>query len=252
MSWGNYCDIINLMKTIIANFKMHPESELKAQELIDFYLEKTKNFSNVELIIAPPFLYLKLAKEKGAKVAAQNCFYEDLGAYTGEISPLMLRNIGINYVILGHSERRKLGETNEMIAKKVQAALKNNLIPILCVGETKEELPERERVIKEQLESVFSQIPSQNQIIIAYEPRWAIGTGDFCDPQVAEKVQSFIKDFLKNRFGVSEIKVLYGGSVDAQNINLFLSQNNIDGALVGGASLKKEEFAKILEIANSF
>jgi len=240
------------MKIIIANFKMNPESELKAQELVDFYVSKIKNFSNIELIIAPPFLFLKLAKEKGAKVAAQNCFYEDKGAYTGEISPLMLKNIGVDYVILGHSERRKLGESNELIAQKVKAVLKNNLIPILCVGETKEELKEKEKIIQEQLKIVFSQIEPQNKIIIAYEPRWAIGTGDFCDPRVAKETHLFIKNFLSNEFGVSDIEVLYGGSVDSQNIKLFLSQDNIDGALVGGASLNKEEFAKILEIANSF
>jgi len=240
------------MKNIIANFKMNPSSEKEAEDLFLIYQQQIEKLKNVDLIVAPPFIYLKKALEKNLKTAAQNCFYEDLGAYTGEISSLMLKNIGVDYVILGHSERRKLGETNEIIAKKVQAALKNNLIPILCVGETKEELSEREKIIQEQLKFVFSQISSQTKIIIAYEPRWAIGTGDFCDPQVAEEVQGSIKNFLKNQFGFSDIKVLYGGSVDSQNIKLFLSQNNIDGALVGGASLKKEEFAKILEIANSF
>ncbi len=239
------------MKTIIANLKMNPPSELEVTDLLDFYLEKNKEFPFVSLIVAPPFVYLKLAKEKGLMVAAQNCFYEDSGAYTGEISPLMLKNLGVQYVILGHSERRLLGENNEIIAKKVRSALKNNLTPILCVGETKEELSQREEIIKKQLKAIFSVIGSEKNILIAYEPRWAIGTGDFCDPLVANEVQGFIKDFLEKNFGVSNISVLYGGSVDANNIESFLNQNFIDGALVGGASLKKEEFALILERANS-
>lgn len=243
--------IINLMKTIIANFKMNPGSEEEARSLLNYYREKSSELSNVTLIVAPPFIYLQLAKEKGCKIAAQNCFYENSGAYTGEISPLMLKNLGVEYVILGHSERRSLGENNEVITKKVKAVLENNLTAILCVGETKEEISRREDVIKEQLRSVFSEISPNDKIIIAYEPRWAIGTGEFCNPEVAEQIHQFIKKFLSSEFGFKDILVLYGGSVDDKNINSFLIQSNIDGALVGGASLRKEEFANILNIANS-
>ncbi|MGB9847724.1 MAG: triose-phosphate isomerase [Minisyncoccia bacterium] len=238
------------MKIIIANLKMNPTNEKEAEDFFNFYSEQNQRFDKVNLIVAPPYVYLKLAKEKGLEVAAQNCFYKESGAYTGEISPLMLKDLGVEYVIVGHSERREMGETNEMIAKKVKAVLENKLIPILCVGEKKEELNQKEEIIKEQLKQVFS-INVSNRIIIAYEPRWAIGTGDFCDPQKADDVHRFIKEFLKNEFGITDSIVLYGGSVDGQNIESFLNQKNIDGALVGGASLKKEEFAKILEIANS-
>lgn len=238
------------MKTIIANLKMNPISEKEAEEIFNFYQEKNQIFNGVNLIVAPPYIYLKLAKEKGLEVAAQNCFYERSGAYTGEISPLMLKDLGVEYVILGHSERRIMGESNDLIAKKTKAVLENNLMPILCVGEAKEELKTREKIIKEQLKSVFSTIAS-DRIIIAYEPRWAIGTGEFCNPQIAAEVHQFIKLFIKDEFGIDNLVVLYGGSVDSQNIEMFLNQSNIDGALVGGASLNKEEFAKILEIANS-
>ncbi|MCX8016218.1 MAG: triose-phosphate isomerase [Patescibacteria group bacterium] len=238
------------MKTIIANLKMNPTSEKEADEIFNFYQEEIQKFNRVNLIVAPPYIYLKLAKEKGLEVAAQNCFYEKSGAYTGEISSLMLKDLGVGYVILGHSERRSLGENNELIAKKTKAVLENKLMPILCVGETKEELKIRENIIKEQLKSVFS-LAASDRIIIAYEPRWAIGTGEFCNPQTASEIHQFIKDFIKDEFGINNILVLYGGSVDGQNIEIFLNQSNIDGALVGGASLNKEEFAKILEIANS-
>lgn len=238
------------MKTIIANLKMNPTSEKEAEEIFNFYQEEIQKFNRVNLIVAPPYIYLKLAKEKGLEIAAQNCFYEKSGAYTGEISPLMLKDLSVEYVILGHSERRSLGESNELIAKKVKSILENNLIPMLCVGETKNELKQREKVLIEQLKSVFS-ITASDRIIIAYEPRWAIGTGEFCNPQIASEVHQFIKDFIKDEFGINNILVLYGGSVDGQNIEIFLNQSNIDGALVGGASLNKEEFAKILEIANS-
>ena len=146
------------MKIIIANFKMNPSSEQEAENLFNYYHKKSIDLNNVEFIVAPPFLYLAKAKEFGLKVAAQNCFYEDRGAYTGEISPLMLKNLGIQYVILGHSERRKiLKEEEEMINRKLRAVLRNQLIPIVCVGETMEEREKglTEYVIENQLASAF-------------------------------------------------------------------------------------------------
>ena len=245
------------MKTIIANFKMNPASKKEAGDLFVYYRQKIAALKNVDFIVAPPFLYLKEAVESGLKTASQDCFYEDTGAYTGEISPLMLKNLGVQYVILGHSERRKLGETDEMINKKLQAVVRNGLIPILCVGETKKEKESgiKEEIIKGQLEkdlglnSKFSILNSR--LIIAYEPVWAIGSGDFCDPREANKIHEFIRNLLNSRFQILNSKILYGGSVDNKNIASFLQIKEIDGALVGGASLKKEEFARILEIADS-
>lgn len=245
------------MKIIIANLKMNPCSEKEAEELFRAYQKDKEGLANLDLFVAPPFLYLQKAKDFGLQVVAQNCFYENQGAYTGEISPLMLKDLGVKGVILGHSERRALGETEELIARKVRAVLKEGLIPILCVGEKKEEREKglEEEVVKSQLKKIFENYQEEiRKLIIAYEPVWAIGTGQFCDPQEAKRMQSLIKEFLlvELQLKISELKILYGGSVDSLNISLFLGEENIDGALVGGASLKKEEFGKILKIANSF
>lgn len=245
------------MKVIIANFKMNPTSEKESEELFFAYKKEKENLVNVDLIVAPPFLYLKKAQEYNLKTAAQNCFYTNQGAYTGEISPLMLKNLGVRAVILGHSERKALGETEEIIAKKAKAVLEVGLIPIICVGETIEEREKKlvEEVIKEQLKRIFEdQVKVIEEVLIAYEPVWAIGTGNFCQAEEAQRIHELIRKFLllDLQLKITHLKILYGGSVDSANIKDYLSQNDIDGALVGGASLKKEEFGKILKIANSF
>lgn len=246
------------MKTIVANFKMNPTSEKEVVSLLENYQKNYENFKNVNLIIAPPFVYLDKAKNLNFSLAAQNCFYLNEGPYTGEISPLMLKNLGVQYVIVGHSERRQMGETDEIINKKIQSILNNELTPILCIGETKEEKlkGKKEEVLKNQLEKDLklenNLSPVNKSIFIAYEPVWAIGTGDFCDPEEANLTHQFIKEFIHYQFFNFDVKILYGGSVDSKNIKNFLNQLNIDGALVGGASIKKEEIAKILEIANSY
>jgi len=248
------------MKTIIANFKMNPSSIEEAKQLLELYKQEGKKNQNVDLIVAPPFLYLSIAKQFNLELAAQNCFYEDQGAFTGEISPLMLKDLGVHYVIIGHSERRQLGETNEMISKKIQAVLRNHLIPILCVGETQQERKEgkTQEVLKIQLEQAL--LPNKDyllqaeKIFIAYEPVWAIGTGDFCDPREASETMEFIKNVIVSHFDIriSNLIMIYGGSVDSKNIDNFLKQVEINGVLVGGASIKKEELVKILAIANSY
>ena len=248
------------MKTIVANFKMNPATSEKAEQLLILYKEESKKNQNVNLIVAPPFLFLEMAKNLNLQLAAQNCFYEDEGAFTGEISPLMLKNFGVQYVILGHSERRQLGETNEIISKKVRAAIQNHLTPILCIGETQQERQagETEIVLKNQLEQALSSninyLKQMSSLFIAYEPVWAIGTGDFCNPVEANQILKFIKDIIVSNFECrnADLILLYGGSVDSKNINNFLKQVEINGALVGGASLKKEELAKIITIANSY
>ena len=242
-------------KLIIANFKMNPATEKECLDLFKHYQKTAKKLKNVQFVMAPPFVFLPaILKEKGM-VAAQDCFYEDSGAYTGEISPLMLKNMGVKYVIVGHSERRQLGETDELISKKLQAVLRNALVPILCVGETREEKEsgKKEEVIKRQISKAFSNfklLTLNFKLVIAYEPVWAIGTGLAENPDSASETMNFISSEIKKIISKAGITIIYGGSVDAANIGAFLEKTIIQGALVGGASLKKEEFARILEIAD--
>lgn len=235
---------------------MNPQTLAEAEELFNSIKKTIEGAKNIEVVICPPFVYLeKLIVSASAKgygglaFGSQDCFWENHGAYTGEISPLMLKNLGVEYVIIGHSERRNyLGETDAMIARKVEAAIENGLTPVLCVGETLEQKKKglAEKIIKEQLENCFRNSKFHNHIVIAYEPVWAIGTGDDCQPEKALEMIKFIKDILESEFKVQDSRLLYGGSVDSQDIADYLKYPEIEGALVGGASLKTEEFAKII------
>ncbi|HOX21368.1 MAG TPA: triose-phosphate isomerase [Candidatus Paceibacterota bacterium] len=245
-----------MKKLVIANFKMNPATAGETSDLVRSYGEKAKALEKVEFVAAPPFIFLLEILNKGLEVAAQDCFYEDSGAYTGEISPLALQKLGVQYVIIGHSERRRMGETDEIIGKKLQAAIRNGLIPVLCVGETQaeKEAGQREAVLKQQLSQALGNWASairDFQLVVAYEPIWAIGTGLACEPDEANRAMEFILNETKKIIKDVKMIIIYGGSVDANNLKGFLVKPNISGALVGGASLKKEEFAKILEIANS-
>lgn len=238
------------MKKIIAfNWKMNPVSKKEAGDLI-------KECSS-GAIVAPPFVYFGLLKNKKIKFASQDVFWEESGAYTGEVSPKMLKDLGVEYAIIGHSERRQhLGETDEMINRKIRASLFVGLKVILCVGETlvirKKGKKAVETFIKKQLSADLKNISSFKlqalSLIVAYEPIWAIGTGVACDPEDARKTIEFIGEFLVSNFGIKKPVVLYGGSVNSQNIKSFVQFNEIGGALVGGASLKKEEVKKILKL----
>lgn len=211
------------MKTIIANFKMNKVSD----KLFSVYDRK---FKEAKIILCPPFIYLK--KGINYELGAQNCFYKNEGAFTGEISPKMLKKQGVKYIILGHSERRYIiGESNEIIKKKINACLENKLKIILCVGEKQGE--DFKKVIKEQLKGI------DDGIIIAYEPVWAIGTGNTPTIKDIEDSYKFIKKLMPKS------KVLYGGSVSSDNSKKILKKT--DGVLVGGACLKQKEFLKILE-----
>jgi triosephosphate isomerase len=242
-------------KIIIANFKMNLSSKEEAIDLCQYYQQKDKELPNVDFIAAPDFLWLEDVVKLGVATSSQDCFFEDSGAFTGEISPMILKNLGVQYCIIGHSERRRLGDTDEIINKKIKAVVKNGLIPILCVGETLEQKQsgQKEEVLKNQITKALDNIPPSTlySLVVAYEPVWAIGTGLAEDPEEAEKTMEFILNLTKQIITEAEIKIIYGGSVDAVNIGNFVSKNIIQGALVGGSSLKKEEFAKILEIANS-
>jgi len=186
-------------------------------------------------------------------LGAQDIFWEESGAYTGEISPTMLKSLWVRYVIIGHSERRwKLGETNEVINKKMRAALKNGITPILAVGE-KEKGDSVEKFLEDQLSTGLDGLSEEDisKIIIAYEPVWSIGTGNADDPEDTVKAVGIIKEIIGKIVGkeiAGKIPVLYGGSVNSKNVADFLSKPEIGGALVGGASLDKEEFLKVLNI----
>jgi len=238
-------------KIIIANWKMNPQTGEEAVKLI-----QAADVSG--LIVAPPLVYLPFLANafENVSLAAQDVFWEAKGAFTGEVSVQQLKEFGVEYVIVGHSERRQnLGETDEMVAKKVKAVLDAGLVPVMCVGETKAEKDrgETEEVIKREilqgLSLVNHESGSKNRgIIIAYEPIWAIGTGNPDTPTNMVKMAKFIKNLPIIHDSKFQILVIYGGSVNSKNAADFFQYPEIEGALVGGASLKSEEIRKIVEL----
>ncbi|MEP0861705.1 MAG: triose-phosphate isomerase [Ignavibacterium sp.] len=248
-------------KVIAGNWKMNNDLQ-QSVSLIEELKNKLVNKSlNCDVIICPPFTSLYEAKKlidgSVIKLGAQNMFYEDSGAFTGEISAQMLKSVGCEYVILGHSERRTIfGEKDEMINKKIKKALSQKLKPIFCVGETLEEREKdiTEKVIKKQIEKGLVDVTPDEiiDVIIAYEPVWAIGTGKTATPQQAQEVHQFIRKLLTNMYSkdfANMIVIQYGGSVKPDNARELLSQKDIDGALVGGACLKADSFLGIIEAA---
>ncbi|MER3445398.1 MAG: triose-phosphate isomerase [Candidatus Dadabacteria bacterium] len=245
-------------RLIIGNWKMNMLRQ-EAAELAR-RLCGTIRSSDVDVVIAPPYTSLEAVYEviQGTNIGlgAQDVFWENSGAFTGEISPYMLIDAGCRWVIIGHSERRViLGETDDMVRKKVRASLSSGLIPVLCVGETLEEREKGKtmRVIDRQIENGLRDLSldTPDKITIAYEPVWAIGTGKNATPEEAEEVHGFIRERLKSNFGkvADGVRILYGGSVAPVNIKELLSPPDIDGALVGGASLEADSFAKIVQLA---
>lgn len=247
---------------IAGNWKMnmHNKQALELAQGLHFGLSWP---GDVDVVIAPPFTALStvvdFCSSSYIRVAGQNMHWEASGAFTGEISPSFLQDMGVDSIILGHSERRKyFGETNEIVNKKIKAALHYNLTPIVCMGET---LEERERgdfvkVIEQQiLQGLAGLTPEEGmELIIAYEPVWAIGTGKTATPQQAEEAHAFIRAHLFQLFSpevADAVRILYGGSVKPSNSKELLSQKNIDGALVGGASLKADDFIAIIKSANA-
>ena len=248
-----------MVKPLIAgNWKMNTTIQ-EGAELVVKLRELIKGVDTVEVVIAPPFTSIHhlnfLIADSPMTMAAQDVFWEDRGAYTGEVSPWMLKDVGCRYVIIGHSERRQFfHETDETVNKKVFASLKAGIKPIVCIGET---LEERER--GETLERVSSQLRGAlngvgegllRDIVIAYEPVWAIGTGRTATPEQAEEVHNSLRQLLYELYGmepVRDVRIIYGGSVKPDNIDSLMAQPNIDGALVGGASLKAEDFARIVK-----
>ncbi|MGO9377859.1 MAG: triose-phosphate isomerase [Dissulfurispiraceae bacterium] len=239
---------------IAANWKMNKKID-EAQAFLDEFIPLVWNERDVEIVIAPPFTALytvaNLLKITNIRLAAQNLFYEDKGAYTGEISPVMLTDIGCSFVIIGHSERRiYFGETNETVNKKIKAARKHGLEVIFCIGES---LSEREAgmtfdVLRRQINEGLRDISSDG-LILAYEPVWAIGTGKTATPDQAQEAHDVIRKTLSHLYGepAKNLRILYGGSVTAENVNVLMDCPDVDGALVGGASLKADSFAKMIK-----
>ncbi|NUM25047.1 MAG: triose-phosphate isomerase [Candidatus Buchananbacteria bacterium] len=244
-------------KIVIANWKM----KLGVPQSVDL-AKGLKNISanNVEVAVCPSFVSLtevaKVLSGSVVKLGAQDCFWEASGAYTGEVSANYLREAGCEFVIIGHSERRQyLAETNEMVHKKIKMALAANLIPVLCVGETFEQRQNgaKDYVIIEQTTKALEglEVGPDQRVIIAYEPVWVIGSGQAIDPQEAAASHQVIRQSLFDIFPAPSINnnfsVIYGGSVDGENISYFTELENIDGVLVGGASLQVEAFKSIIK-----
>ncbi len=244
-----------MLKLVVANWKAYITSKSEAKKLIS-YTNAASEIGNCEVVVCPPFVYLSEIKHNwDIAFGVQDIFWEDKGAYTGEITIPMLKDFGIDYVILGHSERRNiLKETDEMINKKVLASLKAGLKVILCVGEKKRE---KEGVIPEfvadQVKHALASVPKSKirNIIVAYEPIWAIGSGNPDTPDDASKAALYIKKTVSKMFGVKSglgLKVLYGGSVNSENLLDFLRLKEIDGVLVGSASADKDEFTRMIKL----
>jgi len=240
---------------IAGNWKMNTTAT-EAEHLVFEMLDKLDRIERVEKVLCPPFVSLvainMMLRGSSIKLGAQNMYFETEGAYTGEISPVMLREL-CEFVILGHSERRwYFGETDEIVNKKVKAALANKLQPILCVGErlAENEAGKTEEVVNRQVKAALNGIEPVSDLVIAYEPVWAIGTGKAASGEQAAATIHFIRDVLAKLWNKSiahDLRILYGGSVTSANIAEFISHPEIDGALVGGASLKAGEFVSIVE-----
>jgi triosephosphate isomerase len=241
---------------LAANWKMHKTTQ-EAGAFVAAFLPLVKGASAVDIVIAPPFTALERTGQalagSGVSLAAQNVNAEAKGAFTGEIAPGMLVDLGCRYAIVGHSERRTLyGESDAVVAAKAAALFAAGITPIVCVGES---LEEREAcrtnaVVGAQLDGSLAEIPAARaaEVVVAYEPIWAIGTGKTATPEMAQEVHAFARGRLRERFGDAgdAIRIQYGGSVKPDNVDELMAQADIDGALVGGASLDPEAFSRIV------
>lgn len=243
------------MKFFMANWKMHKTVQ-EALEFLKDFIPSVQGISDREIGIAPAFVCIdsmsKALRDTDIKVGAQNVFYENKGAYTGEVSPVMLKDLNVDYVIIGHSERRKyFHETDEIINLKIKATMSENLNVIFCIGETLEERESEKTfdVLKKQIEKGLENIEKYDSLVLAYEPVWAIGTGKVASELQIEEAHAFIRNRLKDIYSdkADRIRILYGGSVSPENIHSIMNIANVDGVLVGGASLDPEKFLKIIK-----
>ena len=248
-------------KIIAANWKMNM-TQAESQRFVDSFLREIGEITDVEVVIIPPFTALAkvteaVGKAPNIKVGAQNMYWEKSGAFTGEISAPLLRDLFVHYVVLGHSERRTLfDETEEMVNRKVRAALEANLHPLVCVGETLDQRDKGnvEKILSMQLRGSLAGLKPEElqETVIAYEPVWAIGTGRNATPQQAQEAHAFIRKILReisDETTADRVRIQYGGSVKPENARELMSQPDIDGALVGGASLDSRSFVQIVKAA---
>ena len=250
-------------KLVIGNWKMNKSFE-EAEDLVSDIQDGLESWTlQTAVVICPPFPYLELvtdhADESDFEAGAQNCSEFENGAYTGEVSASMLADLGVNFCIVGHSERRKyFHESHENIAKKIDQLIMQSLIPVFCCGELLEERKAGNHfaVIEKQINDSLFHLPKEHfeQVVIAYEPIWAIGTGETATPEQAQEMHYFIRALIEKKFGTEtayNTYILYGGSCNAKNALELFSQPDIDGGLIGGASLKSEEFISIIEAAET-
>ncbi|HMA59135.1 MAG TPA: triose-phosphate isomerase [Halanaerobiales bacterium] len=241
---------------IAGNWKMN-KTISEAKDLVSSLKEKVADIENVEVGVCPPAIDLQAVKKVAAgsnvKVGAQNMHWEESGAFTGDISPVMIKELGLEYIIIGHSERREYyNETDEQVNKKVHAAFEHGIKPIICVGESLEERKANETrdKVEKQVKAALKGLNQKqvSQTVIAYEPIWAIGTGESATAKQANQVISYIRDVIEEEYldAADDVRIQYGGSVKPYNIEEFMAESDIDGALVGGASLEAESFAAIV------
>lgn len=247
---------------IAGNWKMY-KTISEGLALARAILYAVKDIDDRDILLCPPYTCInpiyEIVKDSNVMVGAQNMHWENEGAYTGAISPVMLKDAGCKFVIIGHSERRQyFNETDWTVNLKLKKAIEHNLIPIMCVGEKLEERErgDAEKVVQSQLENGLKdiQIDSSEKIVIAYEPVWAIGTGRTATPEDANSMHKFIRGLLKKLFGennAENIRILYGGSVKPENIDSLMAEEQIDGVLVGGASLIKDAFIRIIKFQSN-
>ncbi len=249
---------------IAGNWKMHTDlaaAQVLARNIAAGFAERGDALADVHLAVCPPFVSLQAVsdalEETTVTVGAQTMHFADEGAYTGEVSAPMLHSVGCRMVILGHSERRQyFGEDDALVNQKMQQAVDHNLVPILCVGETKtqRDADEAEDVVRNQVRAALRDvdIADADQLVIAYEPVWAIGTGDTATPEQAQAMHAFIRAVLADRYDKSTargVQVLYGGSMKPHNAAELLAQPDLDGGLIGGASLRADDFLGIADAA---
>ena len=245
------------IRYFIGNWKMFgiPSSYKILDKINGHFNKDKKNNKKYKIIIAPPLTLLqdfsKRFKNKNISISAQNCYHKDIfGSYTGYISPFMIKKLGINYVIIGHSENRASGENNQIIKEKISIALKNNFTIIFCIGENKQQKREKKtiNVLKSQISKVIKNKYNLKKIIIAYEPIWSIGSGKLPSSSELEKNIVKLKKFIKQKFRLNyNTKLIYGGSVDKKSISDFKSIKELDGFLIGGASKSSNNFIDIIK-----
>lgn len=248
-------------KIVAGNWKMNllPDEGYQLIEDLSNFCEGN-TLDNIEVVVAPPFIHLAKAAEmtvhSKVTISAQNCSDQLSGAYTGEVSVEMLKAVGVNWTLIGHSERREYyGDTNEFVNGKLKRAIEAEMTPVLCVGEvlTDRKAGNQEAVVADQLKGALAGFSADDvkKMVVAYEPVWAIGTGETASPEQAQEVHAFIRKYLTETYSsevANAVSILYGGSVKPENAKEIFGQPDVDGGLIGGASLKYEQFVKLIEI----